>query len=371
MLTALNKQHKLITLIRLSDEEVAVLRGQSFFCPECHSRVIIKAGEIKIPHFAHRTGIGCEGSHEPETSFHLRGKKLLFHHFSSIISSVALEQYLPAIKQRPDVYISMNEKKYAVEYQCAVIGSEDFLTRTKGYQYAEIEPVWILGSRIQTKGAGDRISLTHSQQQFIRYSPHAGYWLAYLDAETGIMHFYYNLIPLTTKLFTSETLSLPLASVSFPFQLPSKSEESDNINHFIAAKDYWIKNKLMYNNGVNDKFLKSLYMNRDHLLSLPEFIGIPTQHMILFKNHPIEWQYYVWYDGFKKKERGSNVRVMELYRCLQSRMSTGLIQCRIFPLVKEELRVEALKEYLMILEKREILRKISKEEYMVTGRHTK
>jgi competence protein CoiA len=370
MLTALNKYQQLITLIRHSDEEVAGLKSSKFYCPVCKAPLIIKAGKIKIPHFAHVSNIGCKGSGEPETAIHLRGKKLLFHHFSSLISTVELEHYLPSVQQRPDVYILLKDKRYSVEFQCAAISSDEFLARTIGYQNAGIEPVWILGSRIDQKGTGPRISLTHSQQHFIRYSPHAGYWLSYFDSENEMMHFYYNLHPHSAKLFSSETFTVTLASVPFPFKLPLKMNNPPN-KYFKASNDSWIKNKLMYNNGVNDRFLKALYLNGDHLLSLPDYIGIPTEHMLLFKSHPIEWQYFIWYDGFKKKPAGSRVSFGDIFNSFQKRISTGFIQCRILPLVKEDLLVEALKEYLMILLKRDIIKEIKSEVYYVTGNHTK
>ncbi len=221
------------------------------------------------------------------------------------------------------------------------------------------------------KGAGPRISLPHWQQQFIRYSPHAGYWISYLDADKESMLFYYNLTSLSARLFTSEVIILPLTSVLFPFQLPFKNKKNLQFEVYRNSNDTWIKNKLMYNSGVNDRFLKALYLNRDHLLSIPDFIGVPTEHTLLFISHPIEWQYYVWNDGFRKKSKGSIVRFWELYNFFLRRMSSGFIRCRSLPLVREEMKVEALKEYLMILVKRGIIKEIRNEEYYVTGTHTK
>jgi competence protein CoiA len=370
MLTALNKCQKVITLTRLSSEKITKLKGQQFFCPACQSQLILKAGDIKIPHFAHKSGAGCTVSHEPETFQHLQGKTLLFQHFSSFISDVSLEYYLADLQQRPDVFIQMNNRKFALEYQCSPISSIDFTSRTAGYRNAGIEPLWIMGGSVKGKGIGTVI-LSGFQQSFIRYSSHAGYWVANFNSQTKKMYFYYNLCPLSTNVFSTNLYSIPLSSIPFPFQLPFRNADYNQEDQFLASKESWIRKKIKYNRGVNDPFLKSLYLNRDHLLDLPGFIGLPTMHMLLYKSHPVEWQYYIWCDVLKEKNKGETVKLEEFNRSLNTRARSGQVRCRLLPLVEESLRIQALEEYLFVLEKRDIIKKVDRHEYLLLSAHTK
>jgi competence CoiA-like predicted nuclease len=49
-------------------------------CPDCDGVLIAKCGEIKIWHWAHRSGIQCDPWAEPETAWHLGWKLWLMEH---------------------------------------------------------------------------------------------------------------------------------------------------------------------------------------------------------------------------------------------------------------------------------------------------
>ncbi|WP_456271800.1 competence protein CoiA [Bacillus sp. AK031] len=366
MLTALNDNQKLISLIHLSSEDMVLLqKTEKFFCPECKSPLILKKGNIKIPHFAHQSGGACTGTHEPETSIHLKGKTSLYQHFSKSDFKVNLEHYLPVIQQRPDLFIQDKNRQFAVEFQCSEISSLDFISRTRGYQQEKIIPIWVLGKPIKKLGAGPVISLSNFQQHFIRFSPHTGFWLAVFDTVKDTMFFYYHLFPLSSKKFTAVTTSIPLHSLTFPFQLPIQQANHHNSERFFAGKALWVKNKMKYNRGVNDRFLRTLYLARDHLIKLPDFIGLPTKFMIVFKNHPVEWQYYIWNDILKKKTVGERIGMKEIQNCINQRKISGYLQCRSMPLIDEEFQMNAVEEYLVILCKRDILKRNSNREYIL------
>ncbi|RIW35260.1 hypothetical protein D3H55_07610 [Bacillus salacetis] len=370
MLTALNNRKEIVSLFRLSIEQIRMIKGHNFVCPQCGSPVTIKAGEIKIPHFAHVSGTRCEGSHEPETARHLKGKIQLFHHFSSFLDEVSLERYFPSIRQRPDVFIQLDKRHFAIEYQCTPISSAAFAERTSGYLSRGIDPIWILGKPVKANGA-ETLLLSSFQQNFIRYSVHAGYWLALYNSSTETIYFYFNLFPLSVNIFTFNLYSVPLTSIPFPFQLPFNNENRQQSERFTASQDSWKQCKIKYNRGVNDLLLRSLYLNRDHLMALPVFIGLPCEHMLLFKSNPIEWQYYLWCDVLKGKAAGEKVHLSDFINCLKRREEGGFIQYRKLPLIEEELRKKALQNYLMVLEERDIIKKVSCYEYLLLQSHTK
>ncbi|MGO3790989.1 MAG: hypothetical protein ACTJG1_05870 [Enterococcus gilvus] len=55
-----------------------VEKKQHVFCPDCGEGLIRKAGQIKIPHFAHGRHSECHALSEGETPEHL-GAKWFFH----------------------------------------------------------------------------------------------------------------------------------------------------------------------------------------------------------------------------------------------------------------------------------------------------
>src|SRR5689334_7539096 len=77
-------------------------------CPFCNSLITLKAGPVRIHHFAHASLVDCSAfDHEPESDTHRQGKLLLYQTFRQGSTAAALEQHLPATDQRADVSIQM------------------------------------------------------------------------------------------------------------------------------------------------------------------------------------------------------------------------------------------------------------------------
>ena len=104
--------------------------------------MIFKAGPVKIPHFAHHSRTDCDRFSEPETSLHLTGKKLLHRFFLEKQLPSEIEKYFPIIKQRADLFV---DGKWAVEFQCSSISSEEVIARSNGYAIISVKPLWIRG----------------------------------------------------------------------------------------------------------------------------------------------------------------------------------------------------------------------------------
>lgn len=56
MLSALTEKQEMVYLTHeLSKERLLEIRQtQHFYCPACHEQLILKIGQVMIPHFAHR-----------------------------------------------------------------------------------------------------------------------------------------------------------------------------------------------------------------------------------------------------------------------------------------------------------------------------
>ncbi len=55
----------------VSPEEAA--KDRNFYCPACAALLILRKGNLKTPHFAHKNGGSCAG----ETVLHVTAKKLI------------------------------------------------------------------------------------------------------------------------------------------------------------------------------------------------------------------------------------------------------------------------------------------------------
>lgn len=125
MFTAITEKGSIINLFNMKDkDELKVLRSIPTYCPECKGRVILKMGEKKITHFAHERKEWCKANGEAESSYHLQGKLQLYEKLLQLKLEPQLEPYYSEIKQRADISFIWNNKKYVIEYQCAVISPQ-------------------------------------------------------------------------------------------------------------------------------------------------------------------------------------------------------------------------------------------------------
>lgn len=119
-----------------------------YFCPGCGEPVILRKGQHKIAHFAHRPGSKCQLG-EGETAEHLLGKRQLFQWYQQQGRHVELEVYLPRVNQRPDLLLVDGKKKVAIEFQCSPLSLQRLLERNTGYRRCGMQFHWLLGAPYQ------------------------------------------------------------------------------------------------------------------------------------------------------------------------------------------------------------------------------
>src|SRR5258708_29310709 len=95
--------------INISDLSLDVLRTLSdshqLHCPQCKGFLTLKAGPVRIHHFAHTSLADCSTfDHEPESDSHRQRKLMLFQHFRQHAALAPLEQYLSQTGQLADVF---------------------------------------------------------------------------------------------------------------------------------------------------------------------------------------------------------------------------------------------------------------------------
>ncbi|MCC7206456.1 MAG: hypothetical protein IT323_04075 [Anaerolineae bacterium] len=122
----------------------ALSDGRLLRCVHCGAPLVLKAGPIRVHHFAHANLSACAGS-EPETESHRAGKLRLFEHFRAGALDAAMEFAVADTGQRADVYVCTAGARYALEFQQANNTAEQWAERHAAYRRAGLADVWFLG----------------------------------------------------------------------------------------------------------------------------------------------------------------------------------------------------------------------------------
>lgn len=291
ILSALNSSNELVSLLKnLAPEELATLKGkQRFFCPDCGSALVLKAGEVKIPHFAHRSLADCDAFGEPETPLHLHGKLQLQQFFTQRNHPTELEKYLPSIKQRADLLIT---SKTAIEFQCSAIPASQVRSRTEGYRSIEIEPIWILGPRFPVDDSIRVVRLKHFEQQMIKCTNGEDYLISFCP-ETNVFCYASGLFWLGGNRWAAKLKSLSADAQGFPFAVPKKLSFVEYQSVFrlsVSQRDAYIRSQQYTRNRLQNPYWILTYELRLNRSEIPSFIGVPFAAARLIDELPIIWQ---------------------------------------------------------------------------------
>jgi competence protein CoiA len=145
------------------------LNNGAFICPFCNTPMIIKAGMIKQPHFAHiNTCTSPYGSH-PESPEHREGKAFLKRNLPLRYPEYkdARFEYEWPIKEVSRIVdllaIFPNGHRVAHEVQLASITTETLEKRTNDYRRAGIDVIWWLGKAANTNANRDWCARTFGE----------------------------------------------------------------------------------------------------------------------------------------------------------------------------------------------------------------
>ena len=297
MLVAMDEQGQSLILTKsLTKAALQQLRVTNFYCPQCKERLILKAGAIKIPHFAHTAHSNCDASFaEGESYPHLLGKQQLFEHFRDKQYDVQLETYLHELQQRPDLFIR-TKHIYALEFQCSRIPNELIEKRTNGYKKFGIIPVWLLKTPNVPIHPGSilKCSFNVFHQQFINQHTITTY-----DPLKQQFVYFCHCMYLYGNTFLSEVRIVPLAAQVFPFYRPKpmcKKQFQRMFHQYSEYRQRYLHGRLFYSRkGVKDLFLRAMYELRLQQGDLPLHVGVPVRHAKAIPIFAVEWQLLLFY----------------------------------------------------------------------------
>lgn len=361
MLQAQLNNGELMTLISLTKVEIEKYKRElQFYCPTCKEPVIIKSGQKVISHFAHYPKSKCAEVRGGEGHYHESGKLLLYQWLQSQHLHVKLEPYLKEIKQQPDVLLSINKKRIAIEYQCARIAMNDIQRRNEGYKQAGIVPIWILGAKQFKRQGKYHLKVDQFTSQFIhQFSPESPKKLFYFCPET------FQLTTFQDFYFTN----LSQAVGQFYFNKLNNIKFTDLFveGYFSNWELYqlWKKEKrkfrLTSNNrlyGMNLSWHQWLYQQQTHLEYLPSPIYLPVSAQHLMKTPPWNWQSRLYMGIINPTPIGQQFSLRQAVGLLRNHFKRK----KHFPLIKSA--EYPIQQYFHLLCQLNIIQKQSRNQYI-------
>ncbi|WP_050614332.1 competence protein CoiA [Bacillus testis] len=297
MLVAMNQKNERITLIGCSEKTLAKMRKESFRCPCCKGKVMMKAGRVMVPHFAHLSKEECAAS-EPESVVHLQGKKHLFRWLSKQGYNVQLEMYFPAIKQRADLYIEKAKWRFAFEFQCSLITSEEVRKRTLGYKKLGIRVIWILNADLLKNGRGTECTLSSFQWSAAfgtMHAPRLFFYSPHNEQFTILQH----IIPFSSRQCFCNRWIKRMSAITLYDLLNMAPDHKNPLQRWHHKKLAWRINACRYAD-YSSPFFTALYETNIAPATLPLEIGIPVPGGFMYETHCVEWQFWLYRECMSK-----------------------------------------------------------------------
>lgn len=260
--------------------------SETYYCPSCGARCVIKRGMSNRPHFAHRQGQSCQSG---ESEHHLTMKKTL-HAWISQTDEVHSEFYFKAIKKRADLYVPGNN--HVLEYQLSHTTHEELIKRTLAYHSIGLRVTWLIGELqdnnktvVISRFIGGLISY-HQQLGFylIAYSPTTQQFISYDSLQQQHGQFFYarqrrvKVAEITYRQL-SRWLFRPKEQVHHPRRQYSELKRQIQINRF--------------NSKSNRSFRSYLYHRKEHLQYFPYFVGVELPQQWFIQTPAFVWQYHL------------------------------------------------------------------------------
>ncbi|MFD1031188.1 competence protein CoiA [Metaplanococcus flavidus] len=291
ILIAKTEGEQVIDLIKnYSRQELLELRSNSkFTCPDCGNILYLKIGNIKIPHFAHKSHSDCDSYSESESSLHLQGKILLHKFFTAKNFKVELEKYMPEIRQRADLLV---DSRTVIEFQCSAISAHDVVRRTAAYKAVGLYPTWIFGNNEKPENRIQVIHLMEYQKKMLINHEHTKYLLL-LNPSTGQFTYYSNLFFISGNRWVGKISSLPANKQTFPFAVPKRLGRKDfetMYSVFALARTAFIRSQLFAKNRYQNPFWLLCYKLGLDIRNVPATIGVPIAGAECIAEHAVIWQ---------------------------------------------------------------------------------
>ncbi|MBT2653873.1 hypothetical protein J7E81_01255 [Bacillus sp. ISL-18] len=353
MLTALTKTGKKICLgFDYRKETLMSLRNkEEFVCPICRETVLLKLGDQRIFHFAHKQGSQCRESFENESYEHVEGKRQLFQWLSTQNIPSELEYYDRNIQQRPDIMFKFKGQKFALEYQCSLLPEKVFRKRTITYLENGYTPFWVLSSSHLHQKRRNLITLSNFHYSFLRYASSGRLYIPAYSSEKQLFQLVESITPISIKNSFAHVSSRPIQTLELDSVLESNHDHPPTQESWKREMERYIFNWALHPSAEHRPFLQEVYNQGLNLFLLPPEIGLPVPHSVLIQTPPFIWQTYLFLDVLANKNPQDLISLKEIYASFQKRIFNKQLIIRNHPQIIDVNPFLAIIEYLELLEK--------------------
>src|SRR5690625_1730586 len=363
MLSAVTEEGELITLATLSKQVINELRNkQTFYCPICQHKVIIKSGSMMIPHFAHHVKSKCDLEKSGEGEYHYKGKLLIYEWLKSQQKDVKLEAYIHKIKHRHDLLLTVKNKQIAIEFQCATIDPRIIFQRNKGYRQANIIPIWILGANLFNRKSSYHFQTSHFITSFIhRFSHHYPTTLFFFCPQSEQLSLVQDIIPTNSQRAISNQTFIPLYKATF-YHLFLKQFFTDKELYSLWQEELRsFRLGKRYNFGKDRVWRNWLYEQGLHIDLVPTHIYLPIRSQYTMKVPLWRWQSMFVLEFLRKQALGTVFSIKQANAFLRSFQKKKINYQLIQPVG------DPIKEYLHLLSLAGVLKQVNEIEFRIVG----
>ncbi|MCB7152441.1 competence protein CoiA [Bacillus stercoris] len=346
----------------LGAQQSQKLKRKRFFCPVCGEELAVKLGLQKAPHFAHKQNKSCSIDIEPESAYHLEGKRQLYVWLKTQKASPILEPYIREINQRPDVMARIKERMLAVEYQCATISPDVFQKRTEGFKQAGIIPQWIMGrSRLQ-RTAASFYQLSAFHWQFINANPYREL-ICYCPERRSFLRLSH-IIPFYTTHSYSSVQTIPIHRAGIDDLFFTEPKSSIQYSGWTKAIHRFRHKPHRFSSKETNRLKQLFYEKRQTPFSfLPTEVFVPVVKGAVFKSPVFVWQGFLYLFITDLGEKHAPIRFSAVLQQCKLHIHKKNIALRFE--CSEECLSEAVKQYIDFLCKKGFLRETQKEVYVL------
>jgi competence CoiA-like predicted nuclease len=275
----------------------------TFYCLTCAEEVVLKLGDRQAWHFSHRQNSLCsERYHCNESADHKAAKLEVYRWLESYKLKPKIEHYLEDVRQRPDVYVKINDRKVALELQRSYLNRGHFLKRYFSYKDHDYETIWIgiLSKPIQR--AIYYYPLSHVDSLLIRPSPfpHAIYYSLVAHRWMVFSDFFYITPRKTFVRVTTIPPTMPPHCLFFNLDVFLTESKKEKNNRLEECMSVWKRQTIKVRAAVHPSLTKAerniLHLLQRHNMTLnyfPAICNIPLLSQYICDSAPYLWQTWV------------------------------------------------------------------------------
>ncbi|WP_268537095.1 competence protein CoiA family protein [Bacillus atrophaeus] len=364
MFSAVTSEGKTVYLMkeRYAATEASELRKTKFFCPVCREQLDVKLGSLKAPHFAHKQNKACTIEFEPESAYHLEGKKQLYSWLKAKGCSPVLEPYVKSIQQRPDIIANVQGGMLAFEFQCANLAPDLLYKRTQGLKQAGAEPLWIIGGNRLKRTSRHFFQLSAFHWQFMKENPRQ--FLLFYCPEARSFYKLHHITPFYANYACASLEAIPLTKANVKDMWFSASAPSFQPAAWQSAiTRFRHKPPRFLSKEANHLRLLFYEKRQTPLPFLPPEVFAPIPLGAVFLSPVLIWQGHLYMYITDLAEKRMPIRFSAVFRFCKMQIQKKRIHLRYE--YSEQLLREALKQYINFLCGKEFLMEGEKEVYMV------